>query len=185
MPGESQQIKKGAEKIGEEAKKQVMDNFRALMQHALKKGSTPKDALGLTDAMVEGIYGQAYRLYNTGKFQEASQLFRLLIMINTTEPKFTMGLAACLHMMKEYKSAADAYTVLYVIDPHNPVPFYHAADCYIQTGDIFSALVSLRMAIDLAKDKPEFRTLKDRAKMMVESLEKENSAKMTQPNQQG
>lgn len=173
MKGDQQQIKKAAEQIGIGTKENQTQDLKTALKRATQKGVTSKDALGLTDAMVEGIYGQAYRLYNTGKYRDASQLFRLLIMLNTTEPKYVMGLAACFHMQKEYKSAVDIYTMVSVIDPQSPLPFYHASDCYMQMGDALSASIALEMAIKRAGDKPEFKALKERASLTIESLKKE------------
>jgi len=174
MKGEQEQIKKAVGQAGVQAHKQ-QEAIRGTIAKATRKGASPKDALGLTDAMVEGVYGQAYRLYNTGKYKEAIQIFRLLVMINATEPKYAMGLAACFHMSKDYKTAANTYAVVGVIDPENPISFYHASDCYIQMGDPVSALISLEMAMKRAGDKPEFKTLKDRAMMTIESLKKETA----------
>lgn len=170
---EEQQIKKGVEHIGTAVKDGHSQTLKSAMQKATRKGASPKDALGLTDAMVEGVYGQAYRLYNTGKYKEAIQIFRLLIMINSTEPKYAMGLAACFHMMKDYQTAVNTYTIVGIIDPESPISFYHASDCFMQMGDPVSALVSLEMAIKRAGEKPEFKTLKDRATLTAESLKKE------------
>lgn len=181
MKGEQQQIKKAAAQVGMSLKKENTEAFKEALQKATRKGTSPKDALGLTDAMVEGIYGQAYRLYNTGKYKEATQIFRLLLMINSTEPKYAMGLAACFHMMKDYKSAASTYSIIGIIDPENPISFYHASDCYAQMGDPVSALVSLEMAIKRAGDKPQFHTLKDRAVLTAESLKKEIAKKQEKP----
>jgi len=173
MKGEQQQIKKAAEQTGSSVKQESAESLKAAMEKATRKGTSPKDALGLTDAMVEGVYGQAYRLYNTGKYKEAIQIFRLLLMINSTEPKYAMGLAACFHMLKDYKVAADTYSIVGVIDSESPISFYHASDCFLQMGDSVSALVALEMAIKRAGEKPEFRTLKDRAILTAESLKKE------------
>ncbi|HEV8052438.1 MAG TPA: SycD/LcrH family type III secretion system chaperone [Parachlamydiaceae bacterium] len=173
MKGEQQQINKAAELTGTTLKDANVDNIKASIQRATKKGTSPKDALGLTDAMIEGVYGQAYRLYNTGKYKEAIQIFRLLIMINSTEPKYAMGLAACFHMLKEYQTAVDTYTIVGVIDPESPISFYHASDCFMQMGDQVSAMIALEMAVKRAGDKPEFRTLKDRASLTVDSIKKE------------
>lgn len=171
MKGEQEEIKKAVDQVT------GLENYQGPMkdtvQRATRKGASPKDALGLTDAMVEGVYGQAYRLYNTGKYKEAIQVFRLLMMINSTEPKYAMGLAACFHMSKDYKTAVNTYSIVGIIDPENPISFYHASDCFMQMGDPVSALVSLEMAIKRAGDKPEFKTLKDRATLTVESLKKE------------
>lgn len=173
MKGEEQQIKKAAEQEGMSLSSGFSGSMKANIDKLTQKGTSPKDALGLTDAMVEGVYGQAYRLYNTGKYKEAIQIFRLLLMINSMEPKYAMGLAACFHMMKDYQAAVNLYNVIGVLDPNSPISFYHASDCYIQMGDPLSALVALEMAIKRAGEKPEFKTLKDRATLTAESLKKE------------
>jgi len=138
-----------------------------------QKNIMPKDALGLSDDVVEGIYGQAYRLYNSGKYGEASQLFRLLLTLNSADPKYTLGLAACYHMQKDYRNAAAAYAISAVIDPDNPVLYYHSSDCYMNLGDPKSALLALEIAVNRAGGKPEHQLLKDRALMAMESLKEE------------
>lgn len=179
MKGEQQQIKKAAEEIGAKVGEGKSDSLKATLKKATTKGTSPKDVLGLTDAMVEGIYGQAYRLYNTGKYKEAIQIFRMLLMINSTEPKYALGLAACLHMKKEYSAAVAAYTLVSTMDPLNPIPFYHTADCFIKMADPFSAILALEAAIKKSGEKPEYKTLKDRATLMLEGLKKD-VAKATQ-----
>ena len=174
MKGEQQQIKKAVEKVGEKMSEgEAKEYVKTAIQRTTRKGASAKDALGLTDAMVEGVYGQAYRLYNTGKYKEAIQIFRLLIMINSTDSKYAMGLAACFHMMKDFKAALDAYSIVSVVDPESPISFYHSSDCFMQMGDQASALIALEMAIKRAGEKPEFKTLKDRATLTAESLKKE------------
>lgn len=167
-----------AHNIAQSAQASSRHIFEKATGRAVKDGTTVKDALGLTDAMIEGIYGQAYRLYNTGKFKDASQIFRMLVMLNSNDPRYLMGLAACHHMMKDYLSAINTYTVCSMIDGDNPVPLYHASDCMIQVGDHASALIVLEMAVDRAGDKPEYKTLKDRALLTIENLKKE-VAKLT------
>lgn len=172
MKGE-QQVKKAAESVGAGVAENKIEGVKSAINRAARKGVTPKEALGLTDAMVEGIYGQAYRLYNTGKYKEAIKIFRLLLTISATEPKYAMGLAACFHMAKDYRSAVDSYSIASIIDPQSPIPLYHASDCYIKMGDPASAIVMLETAKKRAGDRPEFKTLKDRANMTLESLNKE------------
>lgn len=173
MKGEQHQIKKAAETIGATLSKEKSKDFQNIAAKAVQQGVMPKDMLGLSDAMVEGIYGQAYRLYNTGKYKDASQLFRLLIMLNSTESKYAMGLAACFHMMKEYKNAVSTYALCGIIDPENPIPHYHASDCYLHLQDPVSALIALEMAVKRSGDKPEYTILKDRARLTINSLKQE------------
>jgi type III secretion system low calcium response chaperone LcrH/SycD len=156
-----------------DALKQTEKSLEELADKILRQGMLPKDAIGLDDVAMEGIYAQAYRLYNTGKYLEASQLFRILTMLNTTEPKYTLGLAACFHMVKEYKNAAQTYTMCGILDPENPIPHYHASDCYLNMGDKLSALISLELAVKRAGEKPEYAKLKDRALLSIEALKKE------------
>ena len=173
MRSEQHQIKKATQELGATLGKEKAKDFQNVADKVVRQGMMPKDMMGLSDAMVEGIYGQAYRLYNTGKYKDASQLFRLLIMLNSTESKYAMGLAACFHMLKEYKNAVSTYAICGVIDPENPIPHYHASDCYVHMKDTVSALISLEMAVKRAGDKEEYQMLKDRALLTIDALKKE------------
>lgn len=166
-------LKKTAEGLGKQLGKNTSDGQNALIKQLLEKGIKPKDIIGLNDTMVEGIYGQAYRLYNSGKYKDAIHLFRLLIMLNSTDPKYTMGLAACYHMMKDYDNAVAAYTMCSVIDPLSPIPHYHVSDCYLKLDDKRSALISLELALQRVGEKPEFATIKDRISRSIETLTEE------------
>ncbi len=171
--GAKTQMKKAALDIAQENAEELGGQLSQVIDKVLKGGMLVKDAMGLNETVVEGIYAQAYRLYNTGKYIEASHLFRMLIAINPTEAKYTLGLAACFHMLKEYRNAVQAYTICGLIDPENPVPHYHASDCYIQLKDILSAIVALEITIKRSGEKKEYTTIKDRARMTLEGLKKE------------
>lgn len=173
MKGDQSQIKKAAAKMGAELKQGKEKNVKTSTENVVKKGLAPKDLIGMSDSMVEGVYGQAYRLYNTGKYKDSAQLFRLLIMLNATEPKYSMGLAACYHMLKGFESAVQVYAICALLDPENPVPHYHSSDCYLQMGDKVSAMMALQMALKRAENKPQYATLRDRTILTIESLQKE------------
>ncbi len=160
MKNPKQGIKKAVENVGSELKARKEKDLKILSGNLFKRDYLMKDILGMSDNMVEGIYGQAYRLYNNGKYKDAAHLFRLLIMLNSTEPKYLMGLAACFHMMKEYKSATETYTLCAMLDGDNPLPHFHSSDCYLQMKDAGSAIISLTMAIKRTENKPEYNTLK-------------------------
>jgi len=176
MKGDQKKLKKAVDELGEKEAKEQQKNFENLSRDVVEKGLLPKNALGMSDNLIEGIYGQAYRLYNTGKYKDASQLFRMLIMLDATEPKYPMGLAACFHMMKEYQNAINTYALCGIIDPENPVPHYHASDCYLQMNDPISAIIALEMAIKRAGKRNEYQALKDRALMTLEALRKKEGS---------
>lgn len=171
-------IKKSVEKVGSQVKDQTEIAMKVMSSNFFKRDFLMKDMLGMNDNMLEGIYGQAYRLYNNGKYKDAAHLFRLLIMLNSAEPKYLMGLAACFHMMKEFKSATESYALCAMLDDGNPMPHFHSSDCYLQMKDIGSAIIALSMAIKRTEGKPEWQTLKDRASLTLDALKLELSEKM-------
>lgn len=179
--GTKGQAIKGSELLSKEVQDQFGDSFKELMDKMTKQKLPPKDALGLTGNMLEGIYAQAYRLYNTGKYGEATQLFRLLVLLDATEPKYILGLAACFHMIKEYKTAVQIYMMCAMVDPESPLPHYHCSDCLLQMKDALSASVSLEMAIERAGNKPEYAKIKERSLMSLENLKKGQVAESQPP----
>jgi type III secretion system low calcium response chaperone LcrH/SycD len=158
---------------GSQSDLKLLDSsMKELTDKLIRQGLPLKDGLGISNQVLEGMYAQGYRLYNTGKYVEAIHLFRMLILFDPNEAKYLLGLAACFHMLKEYRSAIQTYTMCSMIDPHNPIPFYHSSDCFIQTKDFVSAAVCLEMAIEKAT-KPEYAKLKERALLSLESIKKQ------------
>jgi type III secretion system low calcium response chaperone LcrH/SycD len=175
MKAEKQQVKNAAEAVGKGMGESLTDNLAEAMMETMKSGKIPREALGFSNERMETIYGQAYRLYNTGKFAEAMQLFRVLLIAEPTDPKYYLGMAACFHMMKDYTNAARLYMICSVVDATSPIPCFHAADCYIQLRERASAIMSLEMGIKRAGDRPEYQVLKERSLLMIENLKKELS----------
>lgn len=176
MKRDEVQVKKSVEKLGEQVNKAESNQEKSvnlLANEFLKNGHMPKDILNLSDRQVEGLYAQGYNFYQTGRYKDALQIFRLLIMLNANESKYVLGLAACLHLMKEYKNAIDSYTLCSILDPESPIPYYHMSDCFLAAKDKYSAIVALDMAIKRAGGKAEFQMLKDRAAMTLQNLQNE------------
>lgn len=174
MKHEEKIVKNATEKLSESmSTPNNKEAYERILKKATEHAVTPKDLLEMSDAQVEAIYAQAYRLYNTGKYNDAISLFRLLTMIDPTEAKFSLGLAACFHMLKDYKAASDLYVLCGVLDPESPIPAFHASDCYLQMKDKVSAIISLELAIKKAGQKPQYQILRDRAQLTIDSLKKD------------
>lgn len=141
-----------------------------LMDKLWQEGLSAKEAIGLNDAALVKIYNQAHQLYSTGKHAEAIHLFRFLITFDPMNPKYMLGLAASLHMLKEYFEAADIYMTCTMLDPKNPIPPYHASDCYIQMNDPIPAMFNLELAIACCGDNSNYATLKEKAQLSLDSL---------------
>ncbi len=149
------------------------ETITALLTEAMNKGIMPKHALHLGDETMEAIYGQAYNLYNQGRYKEASYIFRLLMLLDYMTPKYILGLAASLHRMKEYTTAANVYLLCGTLDSGNPLPHYHAADCYMQLNLPVMAVFTLNLAIAAAGTQPQYAIIKERATLMRDTLDKQ------------
>ena len=169
-------INTAVEKLGETQSVEMKDSLKGLLSNIFEKGMLPKDAMGMSSNMVEGIYSHAYRLYNTGKYKEASILFRLLILLDPTSPKYPLGLAACFHMVKEYINAASTYMLVSMVDPVSPIPYYHASDCYINLKEVGAAALALEMAIKLSGNLPQYSLIKERSTFTLAGLQEELEA---------
>lgn len=158
---------------------EVKQATKKIVDNVLVSGMMPKDALGLSDQQLENMYAQGYRLYNMGKFIEAKRVFIMLTAANVLEPKYIFGMAACCHMMGDFWEAAELYTRCGMFSKEDPVPFYHAADCYMQLKERIPAAVSLKMVMKRAGERPEFTVIKERAEIMLKTIEKEIEATKT------
>lgn len=173
MKGEEKQVQKAVENIAAGVSPDIINQTTEILTTILKTGTVPTEALGFSRERIDNTYSQAYRLYNTGKYEDASYLFRMLVFLEPTDPKHYLGLAACFHMMKEYAGAVQVYMSCSAIDGESPLPFFHASDCYLQMGDKLSAILMLELAIQRAGKKPEYQILKERSLMTIENLKKE------------
>ncbi|GAB4233683.1 MAG: SycD/LcrH family type III secretion system chaperone SicA [Chlamydiales bacterium] len=183
MENPQEALKQAIEQLPIEGKDsdKIKESLESLASKIFEKGMTPREAMGMSKEMVEGLYGFGYRLYNTGKYPQASQLFRLLILIDPTEPRYTLGLAACFHMQKDYENAAAAYMLCSLISPNDPMLFYHASDCYMQMNKPHLAVEALENALKKMKGREEFTALRDRASLTLEmAKQKEKLAKQNE-----
>ncbi len=160
-------------KIGESHKDEVKKGTHKVVENMFQNGMMPKNALGISDQQAEQLYTQAYQLFNSGNYRAAMHLFDVLILLDVTQPKYMFGLAACRHMLGDFEDAADTYMGCAMLDPENPVPFFHASDCWMQLNEPHSALVCLRMTVRRSGDNESYATIKDRALLTIQALEKQ------------
>ena len=171
MKNAKQSARFASNELGDNFKQQRQAAYEEISKKAMTQNVNIKMLTGVSDEKEEAIYGQAYVLYNTGRYKEASEVFRVLILLNSLEPKYTLGLAACFHLMKEYEAASNMYTICSILDSQNPIPYFHMSDCALQLGDKFAAAVALDLAIKRADGKPEFSVLKERSIITLDGLE--------------
>lgn len=180
MPNENQAKLELSHETVEQAMKTMREHTNPMVKAAMEKlfdgvvnkGLEMKDALGMKPEMLESLYSHAYFLYNGGRYDDAVLLFQILMLLHPTEAKYTMGLAACLHMKKSYFQAGEMYALAGILGNDNPIPYYHAADCWMNVDQPNVAVESLKLAIKLSGERPEYAVIKDRCTMTLQALQK-------------
>lgn len=146
-----------------------------LVDHLAKEwgsGKSMKEALGIPETQLEHVYSIAYHKYQRGEYDQAADLFRYLMIYDLHCYKYILGFAASLHRKKDYFAASRMYQYATLHAPTDPVPWFHAADCWIHTGEVELADTSLEMVERFATIKPKYKELGERAKLIREHIKK-------------
>lgn len=157
--------------IGNETSDVLGPAVEKIVNNMVEKNMAPRDAIGIDPAHCEALYNQAYNAYNSGQYKEAARLFHLLQLADGLEPKFAIGLAACYQMLEEYKNALTLYATVTMVDPTDPIPHYHASDCYAKMELPSAAIAELEMAVQLCGSEPQYAVIKDRSLITIKSLQ--------------
>ncbi len=137
-------------------------------------GLTVGDLLNMNPEALEGVYAVAYNFYNVHDYEQAEKLFKYLCFLQSKNYKYLMGLAGCSQATKKYKEAIDLYAQAGIATTlKNPIPFYHAAQCFLKLGNIESAIDSLKaLAIMGDENNVEHKKCKEKAEQLLIALEK-------------
>lgn len=94
-------------------------------------------------------YELAYTFYSSGEYIKASWLFINLTIADPLIDCFWRGLASCKQLLKEYKTAIEAWEAVCTLQPKDPSGYFHMAECYISMENKKIALLYLDKAEDL------------------------------------
>lgn len=106
----------------------------------LKGGLLPAN---MTDEDVDLFYELGYNLYLQGDYKQAEELFRRTVLAKPMEKKHWQGLASCLQMQKRYEEALVPWSMCCLVDPENPLPHFHAAECLFSLKQLDEAAKAL------------------------------------------
>lgn len=140
------------EKMAEEAFEKILEG------HCL-----PKEALGISDDLMEKFYSYAYQAFQAGKYNETLPVFKFLRQLDPLDSRYSFAIAASYHYKKEYLLAAGNYLVCNRVDPFNPIPYFHLYDCFLKSEHYGSALVAIQACIGIASIHPFYASLKEKA----------------------
>jgi type III secretion system low calcium response chaperone LcrH/SycD len=164
-------IKEAVKKLGPEFSKEEKIEHGKLLVKIFEKGMTPKEAMQISDEEVAQIYSFAYNQFTLGKFEDARELFKMLLTLELNGD-FATALGICHHRLKDYEYAIHCYMLASFLDSTNPVPLFYAYDCFMNLNDEFSAGVMLCNVITKAEGQPNYENIKNDAQMRYDQLQK-------------
>jgi len=143
-----------------------------LVKRIVVEGALPRDALNISDEIMNTFYAQGYALYNGAKFDEAEVVFRLLKMLNPIEERYLFALAAAQHKNKKYQEAIVNYLVSATLNLDNALSLYHTVDCCLKRSDPESALVFISMIKKIYSSQNKWKDLIEKVVLMEKIINK-------------
>lgn len=141
------------------------DNLEAYLEdfvpNVLCKSETLQQAFGVSPWEMEEIYNQAYEYYHADRYEDSTIVFRWLVMLNPFEIRYWMGIGANTQILGKFEKALHHYAIASLLDCENPLPHYHAYECYLSNKDAGNAEKALLLAFERTLDKPEYQSLRE------------------------
>ncbi len=166
-------IIQAVDKMSEEFPSEDKNKYITLLSDIFERGAYPQDAMGLSDEFIEMLYAYAYKLFQSGKYNEAATAYKFLMSVCPYDVRHPMALAACFHKMKNYTGALTTYTMCTFLAPNNPMPYYHASDCFLKLNDLPGAIDMLTNVVKVSEGHSEYAALKERADLSIQRLQKQ------------
>lgn len=120
-----------------------------------------------SDEKASGFYAFAYAQYHSGNWQKAENAFSVLCAKRPLEAKNWFGLGATLQESGKFEGALNAWAMTALLDPADPYPHYHAAECCLSLKKMQDAKRALNEA--RLRTSPSHHSLADRISVLCHS----------------
>ncbi len=138
-----------------------------LIQEIAKQLNISVDsAKPLSESEHETLYATAYSLYEQGDFTAAGNLFTYLVLNAPFCDRSWRGLAATRQMQQDYQGSLHAWALTAILQEKDPLPHFHAAECYLSIGNNEEALNALNAAETLLTFSANNCELKDKIELL-------------------
>lgn len=164
-------IKDAVSKMGPDVSLEEKKENAKVLVKIFEKGMTPKQAMNISDEDLSVIYSYAYHLFNSGKYLEACELFKMLVVVEPTEGGFLSALGACYHKLEDYETSMLMYMMHAQLCPFDPVPLFYCYDCFTRMNNPEGAYTMLYAASERAKDQPQYVKLKDKIDTLINTFD--------------
>ncbi len=135
-----------------------------------EENKNQKDFPKISDKSQRVLYSIAHSSYVSGKYAEASEIFRFLCLIEADSKKHWMGLGASLQMQASYDEALQPYSLAACIDPQDPSPHFYAAECLFAMKQYQESCKALAIAQELINHSTQYQFLTAKIRTLQELL---------------
>jgi type III secretion system low calcium response chaperone LcrH/SycD len=164
-------IKSVVTQMGPNISKDEKKEHAKLLVKIFEQGISPKEAMKVTDREIAEIYSFAYHKFSSEQYEEAKELFKMLLTLEPGNAEFATALGVCYHRLKDYNNALTCYMLNTILAPEDPIALFYAYDCLINLKDEASAAMMLSNVIARAGDQKKYEKIKEDAKKIYERLE--------------
>jgi len=126
--------------------------------------------MNISDEELAQIYSFAYHHFGSGKYREAREMFKMMLMLDPINTDFATSLGICHHRLKDYEYALTCYMLGAFLEPTNPVCLFYAYDCYVNLKNDTCAAVMLGNVIARAGDQAPYAHIKNDAQIRLDAL---------------
>lgn len=150
--------------------KEELDKYEKVMRDIFIEGKSPNQALGFDKEMMEQIYAYALNFYRLGLYDKACDIFRFVVLLDSTNPKYAQALGATFHRLKNYPMALECYYGWSQLDTTTPLPFFYMSDCFEQLNLLGDQKYIIEQAIQRCANQEEYALLKGKLELQLEGL---------------
>lgn len=135
---------------------------------AIKDGAnTPAEAFGFDAKALNSLESMALGYYRARRYREASLLFGFILRLSPGRGGSWRGLGACAHQQKNFDIAILAYNEALLCDPRDLISHTYLGEVLCLMGQKDAGVASLKVALALGKDRPEYKQFMLRARAIV------------------
>lgn len=159
-------------KITELLDPDTFDQYKDELIAYFDKGGTWQELMGYDQGLMDRQYKIASDLYHQADYKNAAAVFSYLTTLNPYDYRFWMGLGFAKQSERLYEEAIVSYTAAGAIDPEQPLPYLHAAQCFYALQLKEMSLENLQKALEVAKSKPEHQETYRKAEILLNNFPK-------------
>ena len=112
--------------------------------------SSAQGAEGLSDNIIEALYESGHVQFSQGRFDQALKVFAVVLLHRPINARFVCAYGMCQKNLHDYLAAQSAFKVQVLLEPENPVPLLHMAECLMMLERKEEAAAVLASVVEMA-----------------------------------